>query len=69
MNSRSFGTIRKNSIVESHTTRKQYAIAGIRLYGVELSPESKAYAQFLRLTPRCVSITEKRGEGVVVEIP
>jgi hypothetical protein len=36
---------------------------------VELAPESKAYATFLQLTPRCVSITEKRGEGVVVEVP
>jgi hypothetical protein len=69
MNMNSFGTIRKNNVVESHTTRKQYAIVGVRLYGVELAPESKAYATFLQLTPRCVSITEKRGEGVVVEVP
>jgi len=65
----SLGTVRPHRIVESHVTRNRYPITGIRLYGVELAPESKAYATFLQLTPRCVSITEKRGEGVVVEVP
>lgn len=65
----SLGTIRPHRIVESHTTRKTYPITGIRLYGVELVVDSKEYVRFLELTPRCVSITEKRGEGVVVEVP
>jgi len=69
MSRRSCGTIRKGHIVESHTTRKQYPITGLRLYGVEIGPDDKKYAQFLELTPRCVSITEIRGNGVVVEVP
>lgn len=69
LNKPSYGTIRKNQIVESHVTRKQYPITGIRLYGVELAVDSKEYVRFLELTPRCVSITERRGDGVVVEVP
>jgi len=66
---KSLGTVRPNRIVESHATRKQYPITGIRLYGVELVVDSKEYVRFLELSPRCVSITERRGDGVVIEVP
>jgi hypothetical protein len=56
-------------MVESHSTRKQYPITGLRLYGVEISPDSKEYARFLEVVPRCVKITAKLGEGVIIEVP
>jgi len=65
----SYGTVRPHHIVESHVTRKQYPITGIRLYGVELAVGSKEYVRFLELSPRCVSITERKGDGVVIEVP
>lgn len=66
---KSLGTVRPNHIVESHSTRKQYPITGIRLYGTDLVMDSKEYTRFLELSPRCVSITERRGDGVVIEVP
>jgi hypothetical protein len=68
-NSPAVGSVRKNHMVESHSTRKQYPITGLRLYGVEISPDSKEYARFLEVVPRCVKITAKLGEGVIIEVP
>jgi hypothetical protein len=64
------GSIRANGMVQSNTeTYRTYMVAQIRIYGDVCERGSKAFEDFMRVVPRCVTISKRVGDGVEVSVP